>query len=73
MADSKDRRARRVNGWWIVLVIALGLLAFALTGITQGVCYDSSDPAASYCTSGPVVPAVTVPYFWGGYVLLARG
>lgn len=71
MAESMPRDAQRVQWRWIVLAAAIGVLLFATTAITQGTCYDSSDPAASYCTSGMTVSAATAPFLWGGYVLLA--
>lgn len=56
---------------WVVLATAIGVLLFAATAITQGACYDSSDPAASYCTSGTLLPAAVAPFAWAGYLVLA--
>lgn len=71
MVESTPHDAKRIRWWWIVLAAVIGVLLFAATGITQGACYDSSDPAASYCTSGTMIPATAVPYAWGAYILLA--
>ncbi|MDQ1128329.1 hypothetical protein [Microbacterium sp. SORGH_AS_0888] len=80
MIELMPRETKRIRWWWIVLVGigigigigigVVGVVLFAATGVTQGACYDSSDPAASYCTTGTLIPSVAVPYLWGAYVLL---
>lgn len=71
MTASTTPRANGVRWSLILLAAALGIVLLALTAITQGACYDSSDPAASYCVSGPMIPAVAAPYVWIGYAGLA--
>lgn len=49
------------------------MLAVLLTGITQGACYDSSDPALSHCESGPMIGVAgvwAVWTAWAGLVIL---
>jgi hypothetical protein len=53
-----------------VLAAALGGVILALTTITQGSCFDSSDPNASYCTSSSIIPAAAVPFVWLAYLYI---
>jgi hypothetical protein len=71
MAEPMTRDAKRVRWSWIVLAAALGALLSALTSITQGACYDSIDPAASYCSFDTIIPAAAAPYVWIAYSVLA--
>lgn len=71
MTDSAGRRANRARWPLIVFAAALGIVLFAMTAIAQGACYDSPDPAASYCTYGSPIPAAIAPYVWVGYAGLA--
>jgi hypothetical protein len=55
----------------VALILVSGLLAVLLTGVTRGACYDSSDPALSYCESGPVIGVAGVWIVWTLWLGLA--
>lgn len=56
---------------WIALIVVCGVCAVLLTGLTQGACYDSSDPTLSYCESGPVIGVAGVWVVWTLWLGLA--
>lgn len=50
---------------WASLAIISAAVVFLVTNVTQGECYDSgTDPAASYCTSAPMVGVAGVWALW---------
>lgn len=67
--DGVERRGVR---WaWIALIAVCALFAVVLTNIRQGACYDSSDPALSYCESGPMIDVAGVWVVWALWLGLA--
>ena len=65
-------RDANVPRWaWIVLAAIAGIAVLFVTGFTQGACYDSSDPAKSYCESGPIVGVAGVWIAWIAYGVFA--
>ena len=62
---SLRRSAERAPRWpWILLAVVLGAVVFVLTGLSQGACYDSVDPALSRCESGPLIGVAGVWIVW---------
>jgi len=54
-----------------VLAAVIGVVLFVLTALTQGACYDSPDPAASYCTSDSIIPSSAARFVWIAFLGLA--
>lgn len=74
MSESTHRGlASAFSRWaWGALALTAAAVVFLATNLTQGACYDSgTDPAASYCTSGPVVGVAGVGVLWALWAILA--
>lgn len=70
-ATSRDHS--RLRGWvWVVFAVLTAPVVLLIANMTQGACYDSAtDPAASYCTSGPILTVPGVWIIWGLWTLFA--
>lgn len=65
-------RRRRGIGWgWLLLALISGAAVWLATQVRSGSCADSSDPAASWCTSGSVLGEGGTIVAWGAWVLFA--
>ncbi|KQR93097.1 MAG: hypothetical protein J0I33_02020 [Microbacterium ginsengisoli] len=65
--EASDRRGLGGVIWawiWTAVAGAVALPLWAVSGLTQGACYDSSVPGRSYCTSGPVLGAPATAVLW---------
>lgn len=74
MSESVRREyAPALSRWaWGALALVSAAVVFFIANFTQGACYDSgADPAASYCTSGPIVGVAGAWVLWAVWVLLA--
>ncbi|MCR2785650.1 MULTISPECIES: hypothetical protein [unclassified Microbacterium] len=65
-------RDRASGRWvWLVLPVVLGVVVLFVTSTTVGTCYDSADPAATHCDSGPMLGVAGVWVAWGAWALVA--
>ncbi|MGI9822083.1 hypothetical protein [Agromyces sp. Marseille-Q5079] len=72
MTTSQHSRGVAAHRWrWVGLAALVGVVVFFVTSITQGVCFDSADPAKSYCESGPAIGVAGTWVAWIAYVAFA--